>query len=478
MTEAYLIIDSSSGSIRAAVFSSDGKLLSLAARDINNKVDAAYPNALYFDFPEYNKLLISVCREAVLSAPGAKITAVSAASQREGIVLINKNGNAVIGLPNIDNRGLEFENGIEKKHRSYLLGGRWVSTLFPAVKLIGLRERRPDIYEQMSTFTSISDYIAYYFTGKLAYEISQACETLLLDIKKCQWSEELCERFEIPISCLPELIKCGTLLGFVKGQLCEEIGIHTRVPFYVGGADTQLAAEACLPGANEMVIVAGTTTPIVCLRNGYVEDEQERCWLNRHVRPDIFIVETNVGVSVINYQRAKETFYPGESYEAMEEELSTCGVPRCIASVGSMIFGEGRVTPNGGFVLSSPLDGALERKDFAYAVLLDYAFSFKNNFENNVSISGCRPSKILGCGNGFASKILPQLMADLIGQEIHIVDGYSHATMVGVHHLLSQKMGNSCCSKRKVIRTVFPEKNSPLTEYYDKWLNIRTLFNP
>lgn len=66
----------------------------------------------------------------------------------------------------------------------------------------------------------------------------------------------------------------------------------------------------------------------------------------------------------------------------------------------------------------------------------------------------------------------------LIGQEIHIVDGYSHATMVGVHHLLSQKMGNSCCSKRKVIRTVFPEKNSPLTEYYDKWLNIRTLFNP
>ena len=52
MTEAYLIIDSSSGSIRAAVFSSDGKLLSLAARDINNKVDAAYPNALYFDFPE------------------------------------------------------------------------------------------------------------------------------------------------------------------------------------------------------------------------------------------------------------------------------------------------------------------------------------------------------------------------------------------------------------------------------------------
>ncbi len=478
MKDCYLIIDSSSGSIRANLVSTEGQLLATSARSINNKPDPLYESALYFDFPEYDELLITVCREVVASVDEAHILAVSAASQREGIVLLDEAGKAIVGLPNIDNRGLEYESGFEDRHDSYLKGGRWVSTLFPAVKLAGLRHKRPETYQRMCKFTSISDYIAYYFTGKLVYEISQACETLLLNIEDCQWSEQLCRRFDIPMSCLPELAECGSFMGKVRGELGKELGIGENVPFYLGGADTQLAAESCSPNTNEMVIVAGTTTPIICLRENYVQDQLERCWLNRHIHPNKFIVETNVGVSGINYQRAKEIFYPGESWETMEKELSGCLEPKCIASVGSMIFGEGRVTPSGGFLLPSPLDEGLQRKDFAYAVLLDYAFSFKNNFDNNVSISGCRPARILGCGNGFASKILPQLMADLIGQEIQIVEGYSHATVTGLYRVLSSQFGLVPAGTLNIIATYRPRSNSPLGCAYKKWLSARALFNP
>ena len=81
MKDCYLIIDSSSGSIRANLVSTEGQLLATSARSINNKPDPLYESALYFDFPEYDELLITVCREVVASVDEAHILAVSAASQ-------------------------------------------------------------------------------------------------------------------------------------------------------------------------------------------------------------------------------------------------------------------------------------------------------------------------------------------------------------------------------------------------------------
>lgn len=478
MIDSYLIIDSSSGSVRAGVVDIAGNLLSLVSRPINNIRDTAYPDALYFKLEEYNSALLTVCREAIEQAESANIIAVSAASQREGIVLIDKDGKGILGLPNIDNRGQEFEQSVEQRHRSYLLGGRWVSTLFPAVKLLGLKERQPELYKRMSKFTSISEYIAYLFTGKLVYETSQACETLLFDVSRGEWSEELCDRFDISLDCLPEIMASGELLDKISNDICLKTGIPVGTPFFVGGADTQMAAECCTPATNDLVIVAGTTTPIVCLKEHFLQDDQERCWVNRHVRPEKFIVETNVGVSGSNYQRAKEIFYPGESYETMEKDLMTCMETPCIASVGSMIFGEGRVTPCGGFILPSPLGQNIERKHFAYAVLMDYAYSFKNNYENIISIVGQRPQRVFGCGNGFASSILPQLMSDLIQQEIQIVDKYSYATIAGVHQMLSRSLNKGESNGCNILRIVTPNPKNVVNDNYGRWLSARSLFNP
>ena len=71
-----------------------------------------------------------------------------------------------------------------------------------------------------------------------------------------------------------------------------------------------------------MVIVSGTTTPIIKITGEYITDDQERTWTNRHTDERSFILEANAGVTGLNYQRLKEIFYPNEGYDVIEKELT------------------------------------------------------------------------------------------------------------------------------------------------------------
>ncbi len=474
--EAYLVIDSSSHSIRAYAATPKGALLSQSCREIRNIRDPLYPDALSFDPEALRRDLFAVCAEAVAGAPDHRIAAVSAASQREGVVLLGEGDTPLAGYPNIDNRGQAWEDTVPERHRVYSIGGRWVSTLFPAVKFLGLRALRPELWERVRRFTSISDWIGFLFTGRLGYEFSQADESLLFDVEKGRWSEELCRRFQIPAGMLPPLLRSGEFLGPVLRDVGRALGLPEGTPFLVGGADTQLAVESCRPSAGDIVIVAGTTTPIVHLSDRYLVDKQERCWVSRHVVPGLFTVETNVGVSGMNYQRALEAFYPGSSYAEVEAELAGCVPGRCIASVGSMIFHKAQVTPRGGFFVGAPLDGELTRADFVLAVLLDYAFSFKTNFEQLLDIAQSRGGRLFGCGGGFLGRLLPQMLADLSQREIQVPEGFQYASCMGLVGQINRYFGYEALSagSGRIIR---PGGTPDWLEQYGDWAEKRALLN-
>lgn len=123
--EAYLIIDIGTGNARAAVVSPEGTLLGMAREDIVYHKDPLYPEALYFE-PEALWAQIEKIAAAALSQAGpATILAVTSTSQREGIVLLDGLGNSLIGLPNIDHRGRQWEHQLTDKSRVYALTGRY-----------------------------------------------------------------------------------------------------------------------------------------------------------------------------------------------------------------------------------------------------------------------------------------------------------------------------------------------------------------
>ena len=274
MKEAYLIIDIGTGNARAAVVSPAGELLGIHRENIIYHKDGHYPEALYFDPAQLWEQVCRIAAYVVKKAGDITILAVTSTSQREGIVLLDKKTNALIGLPNIDHRGREWESMIADQSRIYQLAGRYPGSLFSVMKLHGIRRRREDIWRQLDSFTSISDWIAYKLSGIVGYEHSQASETLLYDVARKCWSDELCALYQVEQALLPKLVDSGTVLGIIQPDAAEMLGVSRDAKVVAGGGDTQLAIMGACPDIDDVVIVSGTTTPVIKLTDYYITDRR------------------------------------------------------------------------------------------------------------------------------------------------------------------------------------------------------------
>ena len=68
-----------------------------------------------------------------------------------------------------------------------------------------------------------------------------AATTQLLDAKNKVWSKEILEALHIPERILPEIIPSGTVVGSLKPEICEELGVEPAKVIAIAGHDTQSA---------------------------------------------------------------------------------------------------------------------------------------------------------------------------------------------------------------------------------------------
>lgn len=473
--EAYIVIDIGTGNVRVAVAALTGEILGIDRENIIYHKDTNYPEALYFDPEQLWEQVTALTKSALAQAGDVHILALTATSQREGIVLLDKSGRSQIGLPNIDHRGREWESLIGDKSYVYRLTGRYPTSLFSAMKVVGIREKRKEIWNDFSTFLSISDWIEYELSGIIHYEHSQASETLLYDVEKKDWSAELCAVFDIDMSVLPPLIDSGTVLGTITKEQAANFNIAHDAQVIVGGADTQLAIISTQPETNDVVIVSGTTTPIIKLTGSYVTDEKERTWTGRHADESSFMFEANAGVTGLNYQRLKEIFYPNEGYDVIERELAEISSFQCVASLGSLLADEKMPLTKGGFVFDAPVSHQLTRASFVWATLWDIACSICENYKTLNEVSPHEQDYIWACGGGVQSHTLRQFIAALLNKKVMIRNSYRQSSVVGGVLICNKALAKDQ-PPAITLEVVEPAARAHYASLYNEWKNTRSSF--
>jgi len=473
MKEAYLIIDIGTGNARAAVVSPGGELLAIHRETIIYHKDEHYPGALYFDPARLWEQVCRIASHAVQKAGDVTVVAITSTSQREGIVLLDKMGNSLIGLPNIDHRGREWENMIADKSRIYQLAGRYPTSLFSVMKLHGVRQRRENIWQQLGSFTSISDWIGYKLSGIVRYEHSQASETLLYDVARKCWSDELCDLYQIDQALLPRLVDPGTVLGLIQPDAALMPRLSPAAKVVVGGGDTQLAIMGACPDRDDVVIVSGTTTPVIKLTDHYVTDRHERTWTGRHTDLGCFMFEANAGVTGLNYQRLKEIFYPNEGYDVIEKELSEIRDFQCIASLGSLLADERTPLTKGGFIFDAPVSHQLTRAGFVRATLWDIACSIYENYNTLHSVSPHGKEYVWACGGGMESHTLRQFIAGLTGRKVLMRGNYRQSSAAGGAILCNRALGRDEAPPA-LPDVVVPSSGNNHREFYREWKKTRS----
>lgn len=130
------------------------------------------------------------------------------------------------------------------KEEIYNLTGIQFNNFNTIFQLYSLVQDRPELLERAKTLLLTPDLFNYFLTGEKNAEYTMVTTTQLMDAKSQKWSDKILEKLSIPREILPEIVSSGTVIGNIKEDICEELGIETAKVIAVASHDTQSAVVA------------------------------------------------------------------------------------------------------------------------------------------------------------------------------------------------------------------------------------------
>jgi xylulokinase len=170
----------------------------------------------------------------------------------------------------------EIESTIGLERLIALTGNRAL-TGFTAPKLLWLRHHEPDVYARIARIALPKDYVRLRLTGEHVTDVSDASGTVLLDVAKRRWSDEVVTALDIDPAWLPSTLESPETSGETS---------DTRVPVAAGAGDQ--AAGALGVGVDRpgpLSIALGTSGVVFAALDRFAADPQARVHAFCHAVP-------------------------------------------------------------------------------------------------------------------------------------------------------------------------------------------------
>ncbi|HEU4948591.1 MAG TPA: rhamnulokinase family protein [Kribbella sp.] len=104
---------------------------------------------------------------------------------------------------------------------------------------------------QAKTLLMVPDLLAYWLTGKIGAERTNASTTQLYDVRAREWSERLAGLVGVPPGILPELREPGDVIGTLLPAVAEETGLDPATPVIAVGSHDTASAVVAVPADGE-----------------------------------------------------------------------------------------------------------------------------------------------------------------------------------------------------------------------------------
>ncbi len=104
-------------------------------------------------------------------------------------------------------------------------------------KLLWLRKHENDILQKSRHYLLPKDYLRYRLTDEYITEVSDASGTLLFDVARRTWSENLIKDLDFDFSCFPQVVESTEITGRVTLKASQETGLPEGIPIVGGGGD-------------------------------------------------------------------------------------------------------------------------------------------------------------------------------------------------------------------------------------------------
>jgi len=432
-----MAIDAGTGSVRAVIFDTLGNQISMSQREWTHLEEEGVPASMSFDCDKNWFLIIDCIKEALIhgNINSKDILSVSSTSMREGIVLYDKKGKELFAVANVDARAHKEvkylkENfaGIEEEFYSHS-GQTFALGALP--RILWLKNNKPNVYEQVSSISMISDWILFKLSGVIASDPSNAGTSGIFSLEKRDWLAHMATRVGIKDDIFPKTYEVGQVIGTVTNQ---NSGLDSTSLVTMGGGDVQLGSAGLgVVELGDVAILGGSFwQQVVNMPSDTIPPKDMAIRVNPHVIPSQSQAEGITFFSGLVMRWFRDAFCDMEKIEAENRNIDVYQVLEEKAAkvpVGSHgiipIFSDsmkyGKWYHSAPSFLNLSIDPDICNRASMFRSLQENACIVSDiNLKKIELFSGIKTKTIVFAGGASKGALWCQILADVTGCEIKI----------------------------------------------------------
>lgn len=457
---------------------------------ICNEVTKEYP--LEFPRPgwsqqdpeDWKNALFAGIPELLRGFDGREVVGIGCGGQMHGLVVLD-------GQDRVIRPAILWNDGRTADQVDYLnqeVGkeklSRWTANIafagFTAPKLLWMRKHEPDHFRKIARIMLPKDYVNYLLTGVHCCDYSDASGMLLLDVQHKCWSGEMLKLCGITEKQMPKLFESYEVVGTVKPEMAELLGINPETRVVAGAGDNAAAAVGTgVVGNGGCNISLGTSGTVFISSRDFGVDPNNALHAFAHADGGWHLMGCMLSAASCNKWLCDEILgtkdYTAEQAPITEEKLGNNPVfflPYLMGERSPINDTNAR-----GTFIGMSMDTT--RADMVQAVLEGVAFAIRDSFEVAKSLGIHIPTTKI-CGGGSKSQLWKMIFANVLGIPLQILKteqgpGYGGAmlAMVGCGQFETVA---ACAEKLVAVADVVEPKAELVARYDQAYQKFRKIY--
>ena len=340
---------------------------------------------------------------------------------------------------------------------------------FTAPKILWMKNHEPELYEKIAKIMLPKDYLAYKLSGTFCTEYSDASGMLLLDVQNKCWSKEMLDICGIREEQLPKLYESYEVVGNLKPEIAEELGLGTDVKVIAGAGDNAAAAVGTgTVGDGQCNISLGTSGTIFISSKTFGVDQYNALHSFAHADGNYHLMGCMLSAASSNKWWMDEILKTKE-YAKEQEDIVKLGENQVFYL--PYLMGE-RSPHNDPSARAAFIGMSMDttREEMTQAVLEGVAFGLRDSLEVARNL-GIQIERTKICGGGAKSPLWKKIIANVMNLKVDVIEseegpGYGAAILAAVGCGEFENVESAVDKLVHVVETVEPD--TELVEKYEK----------
>lgn len=466
----YIGVDLGTSAVKILLMDEKGKVENVVSREYK----LYFPHTGWSEQKPEDWFLQSMegIKELIKDFDKDKIAGISFGGQMHGLVILDKDDQlirpAILWNDGRTQEETDYLNDVIGKDRLSDDTANIAFAGFTAPKILWLKKHELENFEKICKIMLPKDYLAYKLSGSFCTDYSDASGMLLLDVKNKCWSKDMLEICSIKEEQLPKLYESYDVVGTLKSNIAQELGLSEHVKVIAGAGDNAAAAVGTGTVGDGMCNISlGTSGTIFISSDSFSVDSHNALHSFAHADGSYHLMGCMLSAASCNKWWMDEILKI-KDYGKEQEGIGNLGENSVFYLPYLMGERSPHNNPNARAVfLGMSMDTT--REEMTQAVLEGVAFGLRDSLEVARSL-GVNIQRTKICGGGAKSPLWKKMIANIMNLKLDVIEseegpGYGAAMLAAVGCGEFKSVQDAAEKLVHIVETVEPEPE--LVEKYE-----------